>query len=208
MGYRHPRNVPAADYTLRYNDAESGRGVYSFCMCPGGEVINSASEAGGIVVNGMSQAAREDVYSNSALVVSVRPGDWSEAGVLGGVAFQVLMEQAAFRAGGGGYLAPAQNLMAFLGQKGDNCRSSCRPGVKPADLATVLPDFVVSRPASGFATFQSADAGFCDRGGDSGRGGNPNLRPVADCARRSWRIGFPPADSIRSGRAPVMPAAS
>jgi len=111
-------------------------------MCPGGEVINSASEAGGLVVNGMSHAARDQTRSNSALVVSVGPADWPDAGVLGGITLQVRLEQAAFRAGGGGYLAPAQNLMAFVGQKGDNCRSSCRPGVKPVDLATVLPDFV------------------------------------------------------------------
>jgi len=159
-GSRHPHNVPAADYTLRYNDADSGRGVYSFCMCPGGEVINSASEAGGIVVNGMSHAARHRACSNSALVVSVRPGDWPETGVLGGVAFQVQIEQAAFRAGGGGYLAPAQNLMAFVGQKGDNCRSSCRPGVKPADLATVLPDFIAAGLRRALPHFNRQMRGF------------------------------------------------
>jgi uncharacterized FAD-dependent dehydrogenase len=159
-GERHPRNVPAADYALRYNDAESGRGVYSFCMCPGGEVINSASEAGGIVVNGMSRATRGSASSNSALVVSVRPGDWSESGVLGGVAFQVQMEQAAFRAGGGGYLAPAQNLLAFIGQRGGSCASSCRPGVKPVDLATVLPGFVSSSLRRALPHFNRQMRGF------------------------------------------------
>jgi uncharacterized FAD-dependent dehydrogenase len=152
--------VPAADYALRYNDAESGRGVYSFCMCPGGEVINSASATGGIVVNGMSHAARGNDFSNSALVVSVRPGDWPEAGVLGGIALQAQMEQAAFRAGGGAYLAPAQNLMAFIGQTGDNCRSSCRPGVKPADLATVLPDFVTNSLRRALPHFNRQMRGF------------------------------------------------
>lgn len=143
-GARHPHDVPAADYALRYNDAESGRGIYSFCMCPGGEVINSASEAGGVVINGMSGSTRDGARSNSALVVSVRPTDWPDATLLGGVEFQRHMEQVAFNAGGGDFLAPAQNLMAFAGQGTGLCRSSCRPGVREADLAALLPSFVTA----------------------------------------------------------------
>ncbi len=133
--------LPAADYSLRYNDDESGRGVYSFCMCPGGEVINSASEPDGLVVNGMSRMARKGEYSNSALVVTVGPQDWGGTR-LGGMHFQQKWERKAFSAGGGGFLAPAQNMMNFVGQGAGALRSSCRPGVVETELREVLPDFV------------------------------------------------------------------
>lgn len=159
-GHRHPRGVPAADYVLRYNDAESGRGVYSFCMCPGGEVINSSSEPDGLVVNGMSRADRNGRYSNSALVVTVRPADWFDPGILGGVAFQRRMEQVAFRAGGGDFHAPAQNLMAFAGRDKGGCRSSCRPGVRETDLAALLPDFVTAGVRRALPHFERQMRGF------------------------------------------------
>jgi uncharacterized FAD-dependent dehydrogenase len=159
-GHRHPHNVPAADYAVRYNDAESGRGVYSFCMCPGGEVINAASESGGLVVNGMSRADRNGSWSNSALVVTVRPTDWLVPGVLGGVELQRQIEQAPFRAGGSGYFAPAQNLMAFAGRGTGGCRSSCRPGVKEAHLAEWLPDFITTGLQRALPHFESQMRGF------------------------------------------------
>lgn len=159
-GSRHPRDVPAADYVLRYNDADSGRGVYSFCMCPGGEVINSSSEADGVVVNGMSRADRNSASSNSALVLTVRPADWSDPGILGGMEFQRQMEQAAFRAGGGSFLAPIQNLMAFAGRGQGGCRSSCRPGVKETDLAAFLPGFVTTGLQRALPYFERQMRGF------------------------------------------------
>ena len=137
----HPK-LPAADYTLAWNDPETKRGIYSFCMCPGGEVINAASEPGGLVVNGMSLCRRDGLFSNSALVVSVRPDDFDSADALAGVRFQRRWEEAAFAAGGGTFRAPAQNLMGFLGRKGGAVISSCRPQVCAADLEQVLPDFV------------------------------------------------------------------
>jgi uncharacterized FAD-dependent dehydrogenase len=133
--------LPAADYALRYNDAETGRGVYSFCMCPGGEVVNAASESDGIVVNGMSRMARSSEYSNSALVVSVAPQDWG-ATRLGGVGFQQQWERKAFKVAGSSFNAPAQNMMAFLGHGRGEVSSTCRPGVVAAELREVLPDFV------------------------------------------------------------------
>jgi len=159
-GSGHPRDLPAADYVLRYNDAKSGRGVYSFCMCPGGEVINSASEHGALVVNGMSRAARAGAFSNSALVVAVRPADWPDASVLGGMALQLQLEQAAFRAGGSNYLAPAQSLLAFAGQKGAPGRCTCRPGIKEADLAALLPDFVTAGLRRALPHFERQMRGF------------------------------------------------
>lgn len=133
--------LPTADYSLRYNDEVTGRGVYSFCMCPGGEVINAASEADGLVVNGMSRMARSGKYSNSALVVTVGPEDWGHA-ILGGMYFQQQWERRAFTAGGGGFMAPAQNMMAFVGHGKGTVMSSCRPGVVESELREVLPDFV------------------------------------------------------------------
>lgn len=133
--------LPAADYSLRFNDDENGRGVYSFCMCPGGEVINAASEPDGLVVNGMSRMARNGKYSNSALVVTVGPQDWG-GGRLGGMFFQQEWERKAFVAGGAGFMAPAQNMMAFVGQGGGSVSCSCRPGVVETELREVLPEFV------------------------------------------------------------------
>ena len=159
-GAKPPLGVPAADYALRYNDPDSGRGVYSFCMCPGGEVINSASESGGVVVNGMSTAARGGARSNSALVVTVRPADWPDATPLGGVEFQRRLEQAAYRAGGGGFIAPAQNLLAFAGSGRGPLPSSCRPGVREADLAAFLPGFVTSGLRRALPQFERQMRGF------------------------------------------------
>ncbi|MEA1973517.1 MAG: NAD(P)/FAD-dependent oxidoreductase, partial [Candidatus Cloacimonadota bacterium] len=80
----HPQ-LPAADYRLAWNDPDSGRGIYSFCMCPGGTVVNASSDAGGIVVNGMSDFRRDAKSSNSALVVSVSAADFSSDDVLAGI---------------------------------------------------------------------------------------------------------------------------
>lgn len=137
----HP-NLPTADYALTFNDPETGRGIYSFCMCPGGEVVQSSSEAEGVVVNGMSHYRRDGVLSNSALVVSVRQEDFADPSSLAGVRFQQHWERMAFELAGRDYRAPAQNLMSFLGQKGGPLVSSCRPGVVDVPLEQTLPGFV------------------------------------------------------------------
>ncbi len=151
--------LPTADYALRYNDDETGRGVYSFCMCPGGEVINAASEADGLVVNGMSRMARTGKYSNSALVVTVGPQDWGGT-KLGGMHFQQQWERQAFTAAGAGFLAPAQNLMAFAGHGKGAVVSSCRPGVVETELREVLPDFVYHGLRNALPHFDRKMKGF------------------------------------------------
>lgn len=151
--------LPAADYALRYHDDESGRGVYSFCMCPGGEVINAASEADGLVVNGMSRMARKGDYSNSALVVTVGPQDWGGE-KLGGMHFQQEWERKAFVAGGSGFLAPAQNMMSFIGKAGEVLKSSCRPGIVASELREVLPGFVYSGLQRALPHFNRKMRGF------------------------------------------------
>lgn len=141
----HPA-LPPADYKLAVHNAD-GRGVYTFCMCPGGSVVAAASEEGGVCVNGMSNHVRDGRNANSALLVEVRPDDLpQEAGVLAGVRFQQKLERAAFRAAGESYAAPAQTVGAFLNTGGNTDDSSVRPtyprGVRFTDLHEVLPFFV------------------------------------------------------------------
>lgn len=156
---RHPA-LPPAEYALSYNDSESGRGVYSFCMCPGGEVVISSSEAEGMVVNGMSSLRRAGNHSNSALVVTVRPEDFDGRDELAGVRFQRHWEERAFRAGGGNYRAPAQNLVNFLGRGRGPVFSTARPGVREADLDTVLPQFVSRGLRTALPRFDRRMRGF------------------------------------------------
>ena len=100
---------------MAWNNTGTGRSAYSFCMCPGGEVVAGSSEEGGVVTNGMSSYRRNSPYANSALVVSVGRGDFVGESPLAGIEFQRLWERKAFAAGGMNYRAPAQNLLAFLG---------------------------------------------------------------------------------------------
>lgn len=155
----HPR-LPAADYALAWNDPQTQRGIYSFCMCPGGEVILSSSAQGEVVVNGMSRLQRNSPYSNSALVVSVRPEDFTGTDPLAGVRFQRHWEEAAFLGGGGDYFAPAQNLMSFIGGRGNLSQVTTRPGVREADLSQLLPDFVSEGLRRALPHFERKMRGF------------------------------------------------
>ncbi|MEA4870247.1 MAG: hypothetical protein VB062_06375 [Christensenella sp.] len=158
----HPR-LGAADYRLTAQSAE--RGVYTFCMCPGGRVIASASASDEVVVNGMSNYARNAENANAAIVVQVSPADYAP-GALGGVAFQKKMEQAAFRAGGGGAIAPASTVGAFLRRETPHgfggVAPSYKPGVAPCDLWGVLPGFVAKGVADGLTSFGRQIKGFDD----------------------------------------------
>jgi len=159
----HP-HLPAADYRLTWNDPDSGRGIYSFCMCPGGSVINAASEAGGVVVNGMSDYRRDASMSNSALVVSVSPADFAHAGALAGVEFQRKWEHAAWQAGEPGWRAPAQPLLEFLDGRSGRLQSSCRPDVVHASLDDCLPDYVANSLRRALPYFNRKMRGFvCDQ---------------------------------------------
>lgn len=140
----HPR-LPASSYKLSCH-LENGRGVFSFCVCPGGEVVAAASEYGRAVTNGMSCCARDGVNCNGGLLVGVTPEDFPGDGPLAGIAFQRELEERAYAAGGGGFIAPAQRVEDFL-----ICRPSAgpgnvlptyRPGVKWCNLWEVLPEFI------------------------------------------------------------------
>ncbi|ACH38682.1 FAD-dependent oxidoreductase, putative [Citrifermentans bemidjiense Bem] len=155
----HPQ-LPPAEYAQAYNNEKTGRSAYSFCMCPGGVVVAAASEAGGVVVNGMSGYRRNGPGANSALVVTVGPADFPGASPLSGIEFQRDLERRAFAAGGGGYLAPAQSLMAFLGEGKGRVASSYRPGVVECELTPLLPPAVAATLKEGIRHFDRKMRGF------------------------------------------------
>ncbi len=136
----------AADYQLVYKNEELNRAAYTFCMCPGGQVVAAASEPDTVVTNGMSLYARDTGVANSAIVVSVLPDDFGAKDALAGVQFQRKWESLAFKVGGSDYNAPAQRVEDFLrGQKSanlENTTASYQPGVTPANLHECLPDYV------------------------------------------------------------------
>ncbi len=156
----HPR-LGAAEYRLTAQSGE--RGVYTFCMCPGGNVIASASARDEIVVNGMSDYARNAANANAAVVVQVQPSDFGTH-PLDGMRFQKQMEQAAFLAGGGGGVAPASTLGAFLRKEMPRgfggIVPSYRPGVQACDLWRVLPPFVAQGVFEGMRAFGRQLKGF------------------------------------------------
>jgi len=143
--------LPPAFYELT-TEAE-GRGVYSFCMCPGGWIVPAATEPGGVVVNGMSLSRRDSPFANSGFVVTVEPDDFgpAAAGPLAGIELQRSIERAAFAAGGGDFRAPAQRLGDFLAGRASTevGASSYRPGLAAIDLGRVLPPFVASALRAG-----------------------------------------------------------
>ena len=157
----HPQ-LGAADYKLVHHCA-NGRSVYSFCMCPGGTVVAAASEAGGVVTNGMSQYSRSERNANSGLVVGVDPADYP-GGPLAGIEYQRHWEQLAFVAGGGDYAAPAQLVGDFLAGRPSRALGSVQPSYAPAvrltDLAACLPDYVVAALREALPVFAKTIPGF------------------------------------------------
>lgn len=135
--------LPAADYKLSVRTS-TGRSAYTFCMCPGGTVVASASEKGGVVTNGMSEYARDGENANSALLVNVMPDDIPGDDVLGGIEFQRRIERKAYELAGG-YFAPAQTVGDFLyaNDAKPELEPTYKPGIKYCDLSDVLPDFVI-----------------------------------------------------------------
>jgi hypothetical protein len=161
----HPA-LPPADYRLAAT-APSGRSVYSFCMCPGGRVIAASSEAGGLPINGMSANRRDSGFANSGIVASVGPEDFGvDGGALAGLAFQERIEQAAFRAGGGGYGIPAANLMAFIhGRDIPLTRTGAQAAsVVPSDLRGILPAPIEDDLRAGLRKFGQSVRGFATEG--------------------------------------------
>ena len=151
------KGLGAATYSLNYTDRNIRRGVYTFCMCPGGEVVNASSGHGMLVVNGMSYSRRSSVFSNAALVVSCHADDYTSAGPLAGYGFQEDIERKAFNAGGGRWEVPAENLMHFLGESSSVAslhENSYKMGAVAADLKDILPAFAVEMLSAAFRKWQ------------------------------------------------------
>jgi len=163
-GTERPRLLPAASYRLATKIKD--RGVHSFCMCPGGFIVPSATENDEVVVNGMSLSRRDSPFANSGLVVTVEPEDtaiWMKSeDVLRGVRFQKSLEQQAKLLGGGGQVAPAQAVQDFISGKieRDPLNTSYFPGVAQAPLHDALPREIVWRMQKGIRQFARRLKGF------------------------------------------------
>ena len=159
----HPR-LKAADYRLAYQSENTGRGIYSFCMCPGGVVVAAASEENRLVSNGMSYHARDLENANSALVVTVSPEDFGDNTALSGMEFQRHYESLAYNLGGGGYRAPIQLVGDFMkdevSKKLGIVNPSYEPGFEFRDLRECLPNYVVDSLKEGIAKFDTRIKGY------------------------------------------------
>ena len=155
--------LPPADYKLVCH-LPNGRSAYTFCVCPGGQIVAAASEPGGIVTNGMSNRARDGEFINGGFLVGVGPSDFGSADPLAGVAFQEIWERKAYQFGRPGYEAPAQRVGDFLRglptPKGLAHRSTYRPDVFFGDLRETLPDYVAHTLALALPTLDRKLHGF------------------------------------------------
>ncbi len=156
----HPA-LPRGEYQLSTHIG--GRGVYTFCMCPGGQVSAAASEEGGVVTNGMSLHARAGKNANAAVVVGVDGADFGDDPAAA-IAFQRGLERAAFAAGGGGYAAPAETAASFLAGRGRLALGAVQPsyprGVTPCDLGSLLPPELAAALRAGYRAFGAKLAAY------------------------------------------------
>ena len=140
--------LPPATYQLAHH-CQNGRGVYTFCMCPGGSVIVASSQAGGVVTNGMSTSARDGPFANSGLLVDVRPSDFESENPLAGIIFQEKYERIAFQRGGGHYDAPKTTWGAFAADSAAaKPVTDCLPAFAAAALREAMPQ--LARRVKGF----------------------------------------------------------
>ncbi|MDA9069197.1 FAD-dependent oxidoreductase [Algibacter sp.] len=162
-GERH-ESLPAASYGLVQQVNE--RGVYSFCMCPGGFIVPAATANGEVVVNGMSPSKRNNLYANSGIVVEINADTdlhkYEQFGALKGLEYQKSLERLAFTAGGRSQTAPAQRLTDFVEGKlsNDLNETSYQPGLKSAPLHSLLPKFIGGRLRKGFEAFGRKMKGY------------------------------------------------
>lgn len=161
--YSDHKRLGAADYRLTAHTSE-GRSVYTFCMCPGGEVIASASSEGYLVTNGMSEHKRDKQNANSGLLVNIDCDDFGSEEPLAGMRFQQKYEKLAFELGGRNYYAPIQKVGDFLeGRKTEiigDVKPSYSPGVTPSNLENCMPDFVVKALKEGIHIMNTKLEGF------------------------------------------------
>ena len=160
-GEEENEKLGAAAYKVTHT-CENGRGVYSFCMCPGGYVVNASSEPEMLAVNGMSYQARDSRNANSALIVSVTPADFPEEGPLGGVAFQRNLERAAWKAGNG--KVPVQLFEDYQKHKPSTRLKDVEPCIKgacvPGDVRSIFPKEIGDSIEEGVLAFGKKIKGF------------------------------------------------
>lgn len=170
--FEHPQDVinkiqygsctllPAAEYKLAAQ--ANGRGIWTFCMCPGGNLLPTNAQAGHLAINGMSYHARNSGFANAAVVVNVMREDFYKGHPLDGMHFQAAIERDAFKMGGSNYNTPAQRLNDFL--KGrmskDDMQSSYKPGITPGRLDQLLPPFVVESLRGALGEYNKRMRGF------------------------------------------------
>lgn len=203
--------LPPADYKLvRHMD---GRTAYTFCMCPGGYVVAAASEEGGVVTNGMSYADRDGCNANAALLVTVDPDDFPEAGPLGGLHWQRQIEQKAF-AVSGSYRAPAQLVGDFLAGRPSSgygeILPTYQPGVAWTDLHDVLPRIITDGLKEALPALDGVLSGFSRDDavltGPETRSSSP-VRILRNEQRRSQIIGIYPCGEGAGYAGGIMSAA-
>ncbi|WP_250277963.1 NAD(P)/FAD-dependent oxidoreductase [[Clostridium] colinum] len=160
--------LPPADYKLAVR-LPNNRGAYTFCMCPGGYVVNASSEKNRLVTNGMSYFDRSGKNANSALLIEVYPEDLDNNNILSGVDFQRELEQKAFIAGGGNYFAPVQKIGDILKEVAStsigNIQPTFKPGVTPSDFKQIFPDFIYQSIRLGLIEMDKKIKGFADENG-------------------------------------------
>ena len=156
--------LPQGEYQLSYR--RENRGVYTFCMCPGGTVVPSSSEENMVVTNGMSEFSRDGKNANSAVVVSVDSSDFGK-NPLDGVAFQRKLERIAFEQGGRNYFAPAQTIGGFLEDRKvlgiDSVTPTYSIGTTPVNFGDIFPSQVTDMLRTGFRVFDKKIKGFADK---------------------------------------------
>lgn len=155
--------LPAAEYS--FVTQSEGRGVYSFCMCPGGVIVPAGSASGELVVNGMSASARAGENANSGMVVEIRPGDfpdYSDRGEMELLDFQEDLEKRFYRMAGNSIVAPAQRMTDFIANKISKTlpSTSYAPGIQPGNFNDLFPEFISRRLRDGFVAFGKKREGF------------------------------------------------
>lgn len=160
-GIEEPGNLGAASYKLTHQ-LPNGRGIYSFCMCPGGYVVNASSEEGHLAVNGMSYQARAGENANSAMIVTISPQDFGSDDVLAGVEFQKRLEKKAFEAGQG--RVPVQLLEDFIKNCPSDTLGAITPSIKgkylPGNVRSIFPDTIAESLAEGICACDKKIHGF------------------------------------------------
>ncbi len=163
--YKDFPGIGAAAYSFNYTNRKKKRGAYTFCMCPGGEIVNASSEEGRMVLNGMSYSRRSSAFSNAAIVVTCHTDDYKSTNPLAGIAFQKQIERRTFQAGGGNWTVPAQNLEDFTGGRssGRLNENSYKMGAVAVNLNDLFPEFINESLLAAFSKWKEEEPLFVSR---------------------------------------------